>query len=111
MAYQWNGNEHRWGERIPVNIPIQVSAQPLAGIDCYIKDLSLSGALLWTQVDLRLHSLIEVKIELPPPSQRAVVITAHVSRKFKDDVGVEWCEFAPSAIKELLRSSPIRAPV
>jgi hypothetical protein len=78
----------------------------LAGIDGCLKNLSLSGALLNADVDLRLHSLIEVSIKLP--SQRIVVVIAHVSRKFKDDVGVEWCEFAPSVVKDLLRSPAIR---
>jgi PilZ domain len=111
MAYQWNGSEHRWGERVKVNIPIQVSAQPLAGIDGCMKKLSLSGALLKADVDLRLHSLVEVSISLPTPSQHAAVVIAHVSRKFKDDVGVEWCEFAPSVVKDLLRSPTIRLSV
>jgi hypothetical protein len=111
MAYQWNGSEHRWGERVKVNIPIQVSAQPLAGIDGCLKNLSLSGALLKADVDLRLHSLVEVSIRLPTPSQHAAVVIAHVSRKFKDDVGVEWCEFAPSVVKDLLRSPTIRLSV
>jgi hypothetical protein len=110
MAYQWNGSEHRWGERVKVNIPIRVSAQPLSGIDGCLKNLSLSGALLKTDVDLRLHSLVEVSIHLPAPSQHAAVVIAHVSRKFKDDVGVEWCEFAPGIVKDLLRSAAIRVP-
>jgi hypothetical protein len=110
MAYQWNGSEHRWGERVKVNIPIQVSAQPLGGVDACLKNLSLSGALLKTDVDLRLHSLIEVSIKATP-SQHAAVVIAHVSRKFKDDVGVEWCEFAPSVVKDLLRSTSIRVSV
>jgi hypothetical protein len=29
---------------------------------------------------------------------------ARVTRKFNDTVGVEWCEFALSAVKDLLRS-------
>jgi hypothetical protein len=111
MAYQWNGSEHRWGERVRVNIPVQVSAQPLAGIDGCLKNLSLSGALLKADVDLPLHSLIEVSIKPLAQSQRATVVIAHVSRKFKDDVGVEWCEFAPSVVKDLLRSPTIRISV
>jgi hypothetical protein len=107
MAREWNGIEHRWGKRVRVNIPVQVTAPALAGIDGRVKNLSLSGALMRADFDLRLHALIEVTIKLPPPSQRAEVVQAHVSRKFKEDVGVEWCEFAPSAIKALLRSPSI----
>jgi hypothetical protein len=110
MARQWNGIEHRWGKRVPVNIPVLVSAQSLAGIDGRVKNLSLSGALIKADFDLRLHALIEVTVSLPPPSQDVAVVKAHVSRKLKEDVGVEWCEFAPTAIKDLLRSTWIPVP-
>jgi hypothetical protein len=111
MAYQWNKIEHRWGERIRVHIPVQVSADALTGIAGCVEDLSLSGARMKADADLRLHSLIEVSIKLPPPSQGAAVVVAHVSRKLKEGVGVEWCQFAPSAVKDWLRSPSIRLPV
>jgi hypothetical protein len=99
-----NGMEHRWGERVRVNIPVYVSAGAGAGSDGCMKNLSLSGALMKSDCDLRLHCLIEVHIQLPPPSPRIAIVKAHVSRKFKEGVGVEWCEFAPSVVKDLLRS-------
>jgi len=45
------------------------------------------------------------------------VISAYVARRHRDGIGVEWCDFAPQAVVELLRSpaarsrnrSPIRA--
>ena len=37
-----------------------------------------------------LNTLIEVRIEMPPPSHRAAVLEAHVSRKLKEGVGIEW---------------------
>jgi hypothetical protein len=61
-------------------------------------------------VDLGLHSLIEVSIKMPSPWQRAELITAYVSRKVKEGVGIEWCEFAPSVVKDLLRSPSIPLP-
>ncbi|HWJ36664.1 MAG TPA: PilZ domain-containing protein [Steroidobacteraceae bacterium] len=108
MAHSGSGIEHRWGERVRVNIPVLVSAVALSGIDSCIKNISLSGALIYSACDLRLHSLIEVSIELPPPSRRVAVIKAHVSRKLKEGVGIEWCEFAPSIVKDLLRSPSVR---
>ena len=108
MLRQWHGKESRWGDRVNVNIPVQVSADALAGADGCMKNLSLSGALMKADVDLRLNSLIEVSIKMP--SQRAEVITAYVSRKVKDGVGVEWGEFAPRVVKDLLRSPSIPLP-
>jgi PilZ domain len=87
-----------------------VSAAALAGIDGCMKNLSLSGALMRSDCDLRIHTLIEVRIELPPPSPCAVVVKAHVSRKLKEGVGIEWCEFAPNIVKDLLRSPSVRFP-
>ena len=111
MAHSGHGLEHRWGERIRVNIPVHVSAAALAGVDGCMKNLSLSGALMRSDCDLRLHTLIEVRIELPLPSPRAVVVKAHVSRKLKEGIGIEWCEFAPNIVKDLLRSPSVRFPL
>ena len=110
MAHLGNGLEHRWGARVAVNIPVHVSAATLAGADGCMKNLSLSGALMKSDCDFRLHALIEVRIELPPPSPRAAVVKAHVSRKLKEGVGIEWCEFAPNIVKDLLRSPSVRYP-
>jgi hypothetical protein len=110
VAHLGNGFEHRWGERFRVNIPVRVSAAALARVDACMKNLSLSGAFMKSDCDLRLHTLIEVRIELPPPSPRVAVIKAHVSRKLKEGVGVEWCEFAPNVVKDLLRSPSVQFP-
>lgn len=110
MAHRYHGKESRWGDRVQVNIPVHVSAHALSGAEGCMQNLSLSGALMNASVDLGLHSLIEVTITMPSQSQRAEVITAYVSRKVKDGVGIEWCEFAPSVIKDLLRSPSIPLP-
>jgi hypothetical protein len=110
MSYRPNGLEHRWGVRVQVNVPVRVEATALPMGNGCMKDLSLSGAFLKSDRDLRLHTLVEVSIALPPPSSRTAVIKAHVSRKFKEGVGIEWCEFAPSIIKDLVRSAS-RSPL
>jgi hypothetical protein len=93
MAYFGNGLEHRWGERVRVNIPVRVQTAWLPEADGCMKNLSLSGALM------------KISIPMPPPSSRSAVIRAHVSRKFKEGVGIEWYEFAPNIIKDLVRSA------
>lgn len=108
MTQLRNGLEHRWGERIRVEVPVQVSADQVAGIRGCTRNLSLSGALLRVDANLRLHALIEVSVALRPPSQGAAVILAHVSRQRNEDAGIEWCEFAPAVVKDLLRSPSMR---
>jgi hypothetical protein len=109
MSYSGNGLEHRWGERIRVNIPVRVETNQLSGVNGCMQDLSLSGAFMKSDSDLRLHTLIEVSIALPPPSTRTAVIKAHVSRKFEEGVGIEWYDFAPNIIRDLLRFA-LRSP-
>jgi hypothetical protein len=110
MDKRWHGKESRWGDRVRVNIPVQVSVDALTGADGCLKNLSLSGALVKADVDLGLHTLIQVSIQTPSPSRQAAAIAAYVSRKVKEGVGVEWCEFAPSLVKDLLRSPSIPLP-
>jgi hypothetical protein len=52
-----------------------------------------------------------VSVELPQPSQLPAILLAHISRKREEDVGIEWCEFAPIVVKDLLRSFSIRLPL
>jgi hypothetical protein len=85
-----------------------VSAAALARVGGCMKNLSLSGALLKSDCELRLHSIVEVHIELPSPLPRIAVVKAHVSRKLKEGVAIEWCEFAPAIVKDLLRSPSVR---
>jgi hypothetical protein len=75
-----------------------------------MSNLSLSGALVKARVDLGLHLMVEVNIK-GPTAQRAEAITAYVSRKVEDGIGIEWCEFAPTVVKDLLRSSSIPLPI
>jgi hypothetical protein len=110
MAHRWRGKESRWGDRVIVNIPVQVSVNALIVADGCMKNLSLSGALMRADVDLELHSRIKVSIKMPLASRRAEAITAYVSRKVAQGVGLEWCEFAPTVVKDLLRSPSIRLP-
>lgn len=99
-----NRLEHRLGKRCAVNFPIRVEAgTALKGGDGCVQNLSLSGAFLKSDCDWDLNTLIEVRIQLPPPSTRTTILRAIVSRKLKGGVGIEWYEFAPKVIKDLLR--------
>jgi PilZ domain len=106
---RWHGEECRWGDRVRGDIPVQLSADALSA-DGSMKNLSLSGALVKADVDLGLLALVQVSINTRPASQRAAAITAYISRKTTEGVGVEWCEFAPSVVKDLLRSPSIPLP-
>jgi hypothetical protein len=52
-----------------------------------------------------------VRIENASPAAPSGVIKARVSRKPGHGIGIEWCEFAPLAVKELLRLPSGRYPL
>jgi hypothetical protein len=111
LTNQLTGSGHRWGQRIAVDIPVQVTAHACPAIHGHLRNLSLSGALIEAAHELRLHAYIEVGIELPETGRNAMRVMARVTRESEGVIGLEWCEFAPSAIKDLLRSPSIRLPV
>ena len=111
MTYPLTRNGLRWGQRIAVDIPVRVAVHDSPAIHGQLKNLSLSGALMEADHELRLHAYIEISIKLPETGPSAIRVMARVMRKSKDAVGVEWCEFAPNTIKDLLRSPSIRLPL
>ena len=101
--------EHRWGERVQVKVPVRVMAHRFSVRDAWVADMSVSGARVKGNLDARLLSRIQVTLALPPgPKHDSSVIEAYVARKYKDGFGIEWCEFAPGPVRELLRSVAVR---
>jgi hypothetical protein len=98
--------EHRWGERVGVDIPVRITGHPFTVRTGRLHNLSVSGGFIRVDSEVRPLSRIFVAIELPHrPKRDAPIIPAFVTRKFKDGIGVEWCEFKPAAINRLLQSS------
>ena len=101
--------EHRWGERVGVDLPVRITGHPFSVRIGRLHNLSVSGAFIKVDYDLRLLSRIQVAIEMPQRSKHeAPVLSAYVARKYKDGIGVEWCEFAPAPIPQLLYSFSAR---
>ncbi len=101
--------EHRWGERIQVDIPVRVALHPYAVRNGKLGNLSVSGAMIRMESDARLLSQIEIAIEIPSfPKHEAPTVVGYVTRKYKEGIGVEWCEFSPRAISDLLRAVAVR---
>jgi hypothetical protein len=103
--------EHRWGERLAVNITVRLGSRPYAVRAGRLTDVSMSGGhISISGMDLRLLSRVQVALVVPGRSAHATsVISAYVARRHRDGVGVEWCDFAPQAVVELLRSSAVNA--
>jgi hypothetical protein len=98
--------DHRWGRRVQVDFPVRVAAHRFAVRDGRLIDLSVSGALIEADLDSRVLSRIQVVILLPGyPRHEAPTVEAYVARKHRHSIGVEWCEFAPRTVRELLRET------
>lgn len=98
--------EHRWGRRIAVDIPIQMAA-PDASLmgSAQLANLSITGALIKANFKLRVLSRVQIVFESSVrPQDDALSIAAYVARNHRHGIGVEWCEFAPPAVTELLRA-------
>jgi hypothetical protein len=94
--------EHRWGTRIPVDIPVRLVAPRWTALEGQVVNLSSTGALITIGHRVRLLSRLDVLI-LPAHAQ-TVVVPAYVIRQGNEGIGVEWCDYAPRAICELLRT-------
>ena len=97
--------ENRLGERTAIQLAIRlVSTRPRTIGLGLLKDLSRSGALI-VNCELQLYSLIHVVFKSRPGlNQDDASVAAYVTRVDDDGVGVEWCEFAPPAVAELLQT-------
>jgi hypothetical protein len=104
-AHSWNESDPRWGKRITVNIPVHLMMQDAAASEGCLKNVSLSGALMSTAASLRLHSELVVGITRKTGASQSFLVKAQVARKQNEDVAVQWSEFSPEAIKELLRDT------
>jgi PilZ domain len=96
--------EHRWGQRLKVDLAIRVAGRPYNVRSGRLIDLSASGAYLAVSADLRLLSRVQIALALPNRlTHPTPMAAAYVTRIGKDGIGVEWCEYAPQAVLELLR--------
>jgi hypothetical protein len=109
MPWDDHAMEHRWGQRIGVDIPVRVTGHPFTVRVGRLANLSVSGAFVRAECDLRLLSRVNVAIELPQRARHdAPLIAAYVARKSRDGFGIEWCQFAPPDVSRLLQSFTVR---
>src|SRR5258708_220274 len=103
--------EHRWGERVQVDFPVRVIAHRFSVREGRLADLSVSGALVKAEFEARVLSRIQVAIDSPLwPKHESPIVEAYVARRYKHEFGIEWCDFAPRAVSELLRAVVNRPP-
>jgi hypothetical protein len=96
-----SGMEHRWGRRRPCRARAFLSAGGgLAGVGG-LRNVSMSGAYLETELPLLPFTQIAVSVMLPDGSHGAEY-TATVVRRDAGGVGIEWSETAHGPICDAL---------
>src|SRR6185312_922024 len=95
--------EHRWGERVAVSVSVELScgaSPPVAGS---LENVSSSGAFVRTAGRRPPRGPIDVIFaQRDADRRRSVRVAAYVVRETHVGVGVEWCEFAPRPVRELM---------
>jgi hypothetical protein len=74
-----------------------------------ISNLSASGGFIAGTFSVRSLSQVQVSVVSASRLREAILLPAYVSRKCSSGVGVEWCDFAPMAVTELLRAAASEA--
>ena len=102
--------EHRWGARLSVRARVALRARGGQQGIGYIRDVSISGALVVSGMDA--SSMSFIRIFLPAGSATGSrSIEGQVVRHTEDGFAIEWCELAPEIVRSLTqaeRSAPAR---
>jgi PilZ domain len=97
--------EHRWGARVPVDLAVRVATRRFSVRPGRLLNVSLSGAAIESAIELRPLSRVQLAISSSHRSAQATaMVGAYVARRYPGGFGLEWCDFAPQAILELLRA-------
>lgn len=103
------GMEHRLGTRMPISLPVKLHHPGKTPALGRMTNVSLSGAYVQTSVDLEPLACIEIGWKQLVPEPAAVepaavpCVAAFVTRVAADGVALEWLEFAPAVIRQLMR--------
>jgi hypothetical protein len=98
--------EHRWGQRVSLRVAAHLATPAGAGGAAVLRDASISGGLLDTDLDLPVHTRLSVVFQVGNgAASRAVEVPACVTRIARRGVGVEWRDMASPPILALLRDT------
>jgi hypothetical protein len=95
--------EHRWGERFAVSMTVELSSGSSPPIAGSLENVSASGAFVRTEERGPPRGPVVVILRQQISDHvRSARLAAHVVRETESGVGIEWCQFAPRAIRDLM---------
>src|SRR5437762_77850 len=95
--------EHRWGERRASNKSVYLRTRSGLAAKGAVRDVSISGALVITPMPVALYSYVCVYFRGAYGTHYTnAAAEGQVVRRLPDGFAIEWCEFAPQAVRALL---------
>jgi hypothetical protein len=92
--------EHRYGNRRAVNTSVIIRSRAGLAGQATLCEISASGAKLVSSLPLAIHSVVVVQIASRENARGAqTAIEAEVVRRTDSGFAVEWCDFAPEALR------------
>jgi hypothetical protein len=101
--------EHRWGHRREISRTVHVGTRSGPAARGRISNVSISGAFVVSPLPVSLFSYVEIQFTGMVNGKRTTLtVEGQVVRKEATGFGLEWCEFAPEAVRSLVTVPPFR---
>ena len=101
-------SERRWGPRIQVDLPVRMQLTQGRTETGRMRNVSMSGAMIECAAELPTFTTMRIEIlagaEVIPGR---IELGARVVRAEHPCLGVEWREFQPQALADLLKASTL----
>lgn len=99
--------EHRWGHRHEISRAVHLGTRSGLAARGRITNVSISGAFVVSPLPLSLFTYVEMQFTAMVNGKRArMTVEGQVVRKEGRGFGIEWCEFAPEAVRALVTVPP-----
>lgn len=96
--------EHRWGERFRINQTVTVRDAKGWTAVARLRDVSISGAFIECRHPFDTASWVTIHFG---HGGRSVAVDGFIARWTREGLGIEWSEFAPEVVTELLKTGAV----
>jgi hypothetical protein len=93
----------RFGQRIPLELLVGLSADGVDKARGIIRSASISGAFIETALELPLHTNLVVTLQIPGPDAATHTLNGCVVRLDAFGLGIEWRDMASVDVIDLLQ--------
>ena len=100
--------ERRWGPRIQVDLPVRLTLPQGRSETGRLRNVSMSGAMIECAAELPTFTTMRVEILAGAETLPAKIeLGARVVRAEHPCLGIEWREFQPQALADLIKASSL----